>query len=124
MGKSRQQETSTAVTPQRGVRLYRLLSLIADSSRTRQTLLKRLKVDLRGFYRDLELLRSLGVEILSNGDSYQLVGALDDALTKLPFPDPGLSFRDALLLSQGRTTAHRKLRSRIHSFTGLTSTDA
>jgi predicted DNA-binding transcriptional regulator YafY len=122
MARSTPHEPTHAVTAARAARLYRLLSLVADAARTRPVLLRKLKVDLRGFYRDLELLRSLGVNIAAEGDRYHLVGTLADALEKLPFPDPGLSLREALLLSQGRTDAHRKLRSRINSFIGANGT--
>ena len=108
-----------AVTAARAARLYRLLALVDAAPRVRSVLLKRLKVDLRGFYRDLELLRSLGVAVTADGDRYTLATPLDDALSRLPFPDPGLSLRDALQLAQGgRSDAHRKLRSRIDSFIG------
>lgn len=118
MSKNHANESAPIVTLPRAGRLYRLLSLTAEATRTRKVLLTRLKVDLRGFYRDLELLRALGIEITCDGDKYQLVGELDDALAKLPFPDPGLSFRDVLALSRGTGDAHKKLRRRMESFTG------
>jgi hypothetical protein len=106
------------VTAQRAARLYRLLSLTSDKPRPRTSLTRRLRVDVRGFYRDLEMLRSLGITVACDGDRYQLHGTLDEALSRLPFPDPGLSLREALLLAHGRTDAHRKLRSRINTFIG------
>ena len=110
------------ITAQRASRLYKLLAQIAEADRPRATLLRRLRVDLRGFYRDLELLRSLGVDVHCDGDRYRLLMPLPDALARLPFPDPGLSLRDALLLAEGRTDAHRKLRTRIHAFIGPNGT--
>lgn len=118
MGRNGARPAGPGVTAQRAARLYRLLTLTTESPRPRQALLRRLKVDLRGFYRDLEFLRALGIAVASDGDRYRLTGTLDDALARLPFPDPGLSLRDALQLAQGRTDAHRKLRSRIKSFLG------
>lgn len=118
MGRIKPHDPSHALTAPRAARLYRLLAQIAGAARTRPTLLKKLKVDLRGFYRDLELLRTLGVEVHSSGDKYELVGELDEALARLPFPDPGLSVREALDLANGRSEARQKLRSRINSFTG------
>jgi hypothetical protein len=120
MGKNKSQDPPLAVTAQRAGRLYRLLRLTADKPQTRQALLRRLKVDVRGFYRDLELLRHLGIDVTSDGDRYQLGGTLDEALARLPCPDPGLSVREAFVLANGRTDAHRKLRSRIHSLIGTT----
>lgn len=112
-------ESATVVTSQRAGRLFRLLNLIGEAPRKRSVLLRKLKVDRRGFYRDLEFLRSLNVEITSDGDTYTLVGTVEDALIHLPFPDPGLSFQDVLMLaSGGRSAAHRKLKSRLDIFTG------
>jgi predicted DNA-binding transcriptional regulator YafY len=118
MGRNKPHDPYPAVTAQRATRLYRLLSLTAEKAQTRTTLLRKLRVDLRGFYRDLELLRSLGIGIPSDGDRYHLLGTLDDALARLPFPDPGLSLREALVLCNGRTDAHRKLRTRVNTFIG------
>jgi hypothetical protein len=105
------------LTPQRASRLYRLLTLLAAGPQTRPALLRKLDLDVRGFYRDLEALRGLGIEVAPDpGNKYALVGELDDALARLPFPDPGLNVRDAHLLAEGTTPAHRKLRQRINSF--------
>jgi hypothetical protein len=79
--------------------------------------LRRLKLDVRGFYRDLESLRGLGIEIHIGDDTrYALLSNLEDALARLPFPDPGLNFRDVQQLAKGDTAAHRKLKQRINSF--------
>ena len=37
---------------------------------------------------------------------------------RLPFPDPGLNFRDVQQLAKGDTAAHRKLKQRINTFLG------
>lgn len=118
MGRSRTHVPTPAVTSQRAARLYRLLIHTAEKAQTRTSLLRKLRIDLRGFYRDLELLRSLGIEVQTDGDRYQLIGTIENALAQLPFPDPGLSLREALMLCNGRTDAHRKLRSRVNSFIG------
>lgn len=118
MGRSRPHDPPPVVTAQRAARLYRLLSLTAEKAQTRPAILRRLRVDLRGFYRDLELLRTLGIGVITDGDRYQLLGKLDEALARLPFPDPGLSLREALMLCNGRTDAHRKLRTRVNTFIG------
>ncbi len=118
MARGRTPARAPTISAPRAARLYRMLALLAGVERPRAVLLKRLKVVLRGFYRDLELLRSLGVIVESDGERYKLAGTLDDALKSLPFPDPGLSLRDALLLANGRTDAHRKLRTRIDTFLG------
>lgn len=118
MGRSRGPVGPTVVTAGRAGRLFKLLRQVEKRARPREELQKSLKIDVRGFYRDLELLRRLGIAITTEGDRYRLAGRLDDALALLPFPDPGLSLRDALLLSRGRTDAHRKLRARIGALLG------
>jgi hypothetical protein len=118
MGKKQRTMTAHAITAERAGRLYRLLTLTSASARARPLLLSRLKVDVRGFYRDLELLRGLGIEVTFDGDKYRLDGELDIALARLPFPDPGLSLRDVLQLARGNTDAHRKLRRKVDSFLG------
>jgi hypothetical protein len=119
MGRKKVETASVTLTAQRAARLYRLLTLLGDGPQTRQQLLRRLKIDVRGFYRDLEALRGLGIDVATGDDNrYALILSLDDALSRLPFPDPGLNFRDVQLLAQGPTAAHRKLRKRIDSFRG------
>jgi predicted DNA-binding transcriptional regulator YafY len=118
MGRKKVDASTVTLTPQRAARLYRLLTLLGGGPQTRNFLLRRLRLDVRAFYRDLEALRLLGIDIVSAGDEtrYTLVGDLDDSLAKLPFPDPGLNVRDALQLANGSTAAHRKLKQRVNSF--------
>lgn len=117
-GKKKVDASAVSLTSLRAARLYRLLTLLGTGPQTRAFLLRRLKLDVRGFYRDVEALRGLGIEVGTSGEDakYSLVGDLDGALAKLPFPDPGLNVRDALQLSNGSTAAHRKLKQRVNSF--------
>jgi hypothetical protein len=106
-----------ALTAQRAARLYKLLTLLGEGPQTRRLLLTRLKLDVRGFYRDLETLRGFAIDVSPGFDTrYALTGSVDDALAKLPFPDPGLNVRDALQLSNGTSPAHRRLRQRVSAF--------
>jgi predicted DNA-binding transcriptional regulator YafY len=117
MGRKKVEAISVTLTAQRAARLYRLLTLLANGPQTRQQLLRRLKLDVRGFYRDLEALRGLGMEVHTGDDNrYALLSSLEDALARLPFPDPGLNFRDVQQLAKGDTSAHRKLKQKINSF--------
>ncbi|AMV24261.1 hypothetical protein VT84_07685 [Gemmata sp. SH-PL17] len=117
MGRKKVDASAVSLTSLRAARLYRLLTLLRSGPQTRAALLRRLKLDVRGFYRDLESLRALGIEVNVGDDTkYTLVGEVDDALAKLPFPDPGLNVRDALQLSIGNSSAHRKLKQRVNSF--------
>lgn len=110
MSRSRKPSTLTAA---RLARLYRLLTLVGDGALTRAKLIQKLKVDLRGFYRDLEKLRELRISITMEEGMYHLTETLESASAKLPFPDPKLSLRDALTLAKGSTPAHERLRKVI-----------
>ena len=119
MGRKRSAPAPVMLTAPRAARLYKLLSLLGDGPYPRRVLLSRLKIDVRGFYRDLEVLREVGIAIALRSDNkYALPLSLEDSLGRLPFPDPGLSVRDVLQLCNGSTGAHRKLRGRVSALLG------
>ena len=70
---------------------------------------------MRGFYRDLGLVRMVGVRLELIDSRYTLEGDLETALGLLPFPDPHLTLSEARLLSKGRTAAHKKLRDHLEN---------
>jgi predicted DNA-binding transcriptional regulator YafY len=107
-----------AVTGDRAGRLFRTITLLATAPQTREVLTRRLDLDVRGFYRDLELLREYGVTVALANHRYTLGESAESALAKLPFPDPHLSLQEAIELSQGRTGAHRKLKGLIETIVG------
>src|SRR5687768_9076365 len=110
MAKKAPNPTSSAVTPERATRLFRLLTILAGGPQTRVALIRRLHLGIRGFYRDLEALRSVGITIELTKGKYILQGEVSQAIESLPFPDPGLTMGEARQLAKGRTLAHRKLR--------------
>jgi hypothetical protein len=75
--------------------------------------MRRLGLDVRGFYRDLEVLRTAGIRVSLSERRYTLEDDADDAIARLPFPDPGLTLGEAMQLAKGRTGAHRKLKQQI-----------
>lgn len=105
---------AAGVTPERFVRLYRMVKLLAAGAQTRDALSRRLRLDVRGFYRDLDLLRSSGVSIALTGGRYTLEHDAGDALDLLPFPDPRLTLGAARILSKGRGPVHRALAETIN----------
>ena len=115
---ARKQDAAPTMSGPRVARLYKLLNFLTTAPRTRAFLLKRLKINLRAFYRDLHTLRDLEIVIASTDESYALKTPLSDALRCLPFPDPLLSFEEMLTLAEGRGEVPRKLRARISSVTG------
>lgn len=116
-GMAKTRKTSNAlprtVTADRARRLYRMLQMLETEPQTRKALLRRLHLDVRGFYRDLELLRAAGIEPSLTEGRYALPGKAADVLHLLPFPDPGLTLGEAQQLAKGRSTAHRKLKQQI-----------
>jgi len=102
-----------AVTAERARRLYRLLQLFRTGPQTRAALTRRLRLDVRGFYRDLELLRDAGIAVTLNDRRYTLRDPVERAISRLPFPDPRLTLGEAQQLAKGRTQAHRKLKGQI-----------
>jgi predicted DNA-binding transcriptional regulator YafY len=118
---SSQRDAITApVTADRAGRLYRLLKLLGRKPRTRDDLAEALGLGVRGFYRDLEALRSANIEVQLEGGRYLLVGKLADAVGRLPFPDPKLTLGEAIHLATGRTRAHRKLKQQVELITKST----
>jgi hypothetical protein len=106
-------QESRAVTPERAARLFRLLQLLGSAPQARSTLTRRLRLDVRGFYRDLELLRSAGIQVGVRNRRYTLDESVASASARLPFPDPHLTLGEAQLLAKGRTAPHRKLKEQI-----------
>ncbi|GBD36839.1 hypothetical protein HRbin36_01967 [bacterium HR36] len=109
-----------AVTAQRLRRFYQLLRLLARRPTTRQALLRQLRMDQRTFYRDLEVLRQLGILVVQEGRHYRLDTELVDTLQRLPLPDPKLTVAEAQILARGRTAAHHKLARFLRQVLGST----
>lgn len=102
---------ASSVTPERAGRLHRLLRMLGKSGQTRAALLRRLGLNVRGFYRDLETLRASGIQVTLVKDRYLLSENAESAILRLPFPDAGLTIGEARLLAKGRTEAHKKLQA-------------
>jgi len=102
-----------AVTADRAARLYRLLRILVGGPQTRAALTRRLRLDVRGFYRDLELLRAAGIRLTLADRRYQLQEDVEAAIARLPFPDPHLTLGEAVQVALGRSAAHRTLREQI-----------
>lgn len=109
-----------AVTLVRARRLVALVVLLGKGPLARSQLLRRLKLDIRGFYRDLECLHSAGVEVSLAKGKYSLHDDPATALTRIPFPDPGLTLGEAIVLARGKSSSHKKLGKMIQQVTGAT----
>jgi predicted DNA-binding transcriptional regulator YafY len=107
------QRLAAPVTAERANRLYRLLRLLGKKPQTREFLADKLGLGVRGFYRDLESLRAVNINVMLKDGHYWLPGKQDDAIARLPFPDPGLTLGEALQLAKGRSKAHRKIKQQV-----------
>jgi hypothetical protein len=119
MAKSRKSEPAAVpgeragVTEERFARFHRLLKYLGSGPKTRERLIKHLRLDVRGFYRDLEVLRSSDIQVALEEGRYRLKEGLASALERLPFPDPRLTLGQARQLAKGRSPAHRVLQEQI-----------
>lgn len=107
-----------AVTAARVARLFRLLKLLAPGPLARTAVIQKLRINQRGFYRDIEVLRSFGIVLRPQATGYELVGGFDAALDRFPLPDPRLTLGQAQRLARGATPAHQALRAHIARVTG------
>jgi hypothetical protein len=90
-----------------------MVRLLSEGPHTREQVARRLRLDVRGFYRDLDLVRSSGIAVTLTEGRYTLDQDLDEALGLLPFPDPHLTLGEVQVLAKGRTPTHRKLRETV-----------
>jgi len=111
MAKKRRAAPSPTLTTERAIRLCRLVHLLRTGPQPRNTLLRRLQLDMRGFYRDVQLLRDRGIVVSLHEGQYVLTGTADAAFGRLPLPDPQITVADAIQLSKGKSAAHRKLQA-------------
>jgi hypothetical protein len=115
--RQRTRSSDRSVTAARVARLYRFIRLLANGPVARSALLRRLGLNQRGFYRDVELLRAAGIQVAPHGGRYALTLSLSAAVDLLPFPDPQLTLGEAQRLARGATAAHRSLRQRVMQIT-------
>ena len=114
--KKKSGETLVPITPSRAVRLLQFVTLLGQSPQSRDQLTKQLKLGLRDFYRDMELLRKVGIAITHESGQYKLSMSQENALSQLPFPDPFLTMGDAEKLAKGKTAAHTRLKEKLDEF--------
>src|SRR5881398_2142498 len=115
--RQRSRARSQSVTAARVARLYRFMRLLAVGPVSRTVLLRRLGLNQRGFYRDVELLRAAGIRVVPRNGRYVLQPGFDAAVDLMPFPDPQVTLGEAQRLAKGGTAAHRSLRERVRQIT-------
>jgi hypothetical protein len=96
------------------------VTILAEGPRSREELLAALKIGLRTFYRELELLKRCGVRVRLAHKAYELQSTAVEAEGRLPFPDPQLSFAEMAELSRGPGEAAKRLAELLASVTSAT----
>jgi hypothetical protein len=86
-----------------------LVTLLAQTPRSRNEILASLGVGLRTFYRELVLLKRCGVKVRHKAKLYHLMHTATEAEGRLPFPDPQLSFAEMAELAQCPCPAGKRL---------------
>jgi hypothetical protein len=86
-----------------------LVRFLAQGPQARPAILSDLRIGLRTFYRELDLLKRCGVKIRHDSRRYALLPTADEALGRLPFPDPQLSFAEMAELALCTTSAGKRL---------------
>ena len=108
-----------SVTVERVTRVCRLLEFLGEAPRTRAAILQRLRMDVRTFYRDLELLRECAILVELTKRKYHLLSLTPkEAWLRLPLPDPGLTLGEAQTLASGRTKVHEKVKLLLREILG------
>jgi predicted DNA-binding transcriptional regulator YafY len=100
---------SVRITLQRAERLHRLVIFLAETPRNRASILSELRIGLRTFYRELELLQRCGVKVRHKTKLYSLLATAEQAEGRLPFPDPQLSFAEMAELARCDCPAGERL---------------
>ena len=100
---------SVRITLQRAERLHRLVIFLAGTPRNRASILSELRIGLRTFYRELELLKRCGVKVCHKTKLYLLSATAAQAEGRLPFPDPQLSFAEMAELARCDCPAGERL---------------
>jgi hypothetical protein len=106
---SSRRRPSVHITLQRAARLHRLVRFLAATPRGRPAILSELRIGLRTFYRELELLRRCSVKVRHRAKHYHLLPTAAEAEGRLPFPDPQLSFAEMAELSRCDCAAGKRL---------------
>lgn len=87
---------SVAITPRRARRLYRIIIAITRPDTTWNQLVRIARTCERTLYRDIDVLRELGVIVEAARHAVRLVGTRQEALQKIPFPVNGITYGDVI----------------------------
>jgi len=90
---------------------------LAETPRNRASILSDLRIGLRTFYREMELLKRCGVKVRHRTKQYLLLATAEQAEGRLPFPDPELSFAEMAELARCDCPAGARLAALLTAVT-------
>ena len=97
------------MTSERLARLHRLALELVHGPVDKTTILDKLTIGVRTFYRDLETLSEFGMPAIRTRSGYQLMAPESEIEEKLPFPDPHLNFAEARQLATSNDPSARPI---------------
>ena len=97
------------MSPERLARLHRLAFELVHGPVDKTTILDKLTIGVRTFYRDLDTLSEFGMPAIRTRSGYQLIAPESEIEEKLPFPDPCLNFSEARQLATSNDPSARPI---------------
>lgn len=92
-----------------------MLSVLEGGPKTRAQIEKKLKISMRTFYRDLEVVREFEIVVATEGGKHVLKDP--GWKSKLRVPDPCLTFTEAEALAKGNSSANNKIADLVSKLT-------
>ena len=111
-------KSAVLVTPDRVKRLVRLVKWLGEAPQSRVSVARKLRLNIRTFYRDLTVLEDLGIIVDQNDGKYRLRGQAEHVVQKLPFPDPALTLGEARQLAKGKSPGNRRIKEQLDFIQG------
>ena len=106
---SRRRRPSVSISLPHAARLHQLVRFLAEAPRSRMAILSELRIGLRTFYREWEMLKRCRIKVRQRSKLYSLVATAEQAEGHLPFPDPQLSVAEMAELARCDCPAGRRL---------------
>lgn len=97
------------MTSERLTRLHRLALELVHGPVNKTSILEKLTIGDRTFYRDLETLTEFGMPAVRTRSGYLLTAPESEIEQKLPFPDPHLNFAEARKLANSNDPSARPI---------------
>lgn len=109
----RHQPQASMLSLERLSRLHQLAMTLIQGPVDKNTLIMKLNVGLRTFYRDIISLEEFGLCVVRSRKGYALAASTDEIEKQLPFPDPGLNFAEARALASDHHPAAQRIAAQL-----------